>query len=130
MGPFVGRQTELDQLARGLDDAKDGRGHLFLVTGEAGIGKTALAREVMRAGGERGFASITARCWDGAGAPAYWPFIQIFRALLRDHAAPSRAALDRVPGRTAKVAELAPELLAGDGGALPEPSSSTNASQR
>ena len=44
-GAFVGRQSELDQLLAGLADAFAGRGRLFLVAGEPGIGKSRLAAE-------------------------------------------------------------------------------------
>ena len=38
MSTFVGREHELGRLLAGLDDALDGRGRLFLVGGEPGIG--------------------------------------------------------------------------------------------
>jgi len=84
MGVF-GREKELATLAAGLDDAAAGRGRFFLVIGEAGIGKTALVREMERAATDRRFRVLFARGWDGEGAPAYWPFIQIFRLLDRHH---------------------------------------------
>ncbi len=39
-GSFVGRARELPELERGLEAAISGRGKLFLVAGEPGIGKT------------------------------------------------------------------------------------------
>src|SRR3954452_10008962 len=83
---MVGREEEVAALGRGLDDAIQGKGRLFLVAGEAGIGKTAVARAAAELAESRGFLTLSARGWDGEGAPAYWPFIQVFRALLRDHA--------------------------------------------
>ena len=45
-GPgLVGRQDVLTQLRRAVEDAARGRGRLLLLTGEAGIGKTAVAAE-------------------------------------------------------------------------------------
>src|SRR5690349_6125378 len=41
----VGREGELEQLAAWIADLSEGRGHAALIEGEAGIGKTALARE-------------------------------------------------------------------------------------
>lgn len=79
-----GREREIAELSAGLDDAAKGKGRFFLVAGEAGIGKSAVVRAVERIAKERGFATLSARGWDGEGAPAYWPFVQIFRALDRD----------------------------------------------
>src|SRR6185503_2600352 len=32
---------------------------------------------------ERGASVIWGRCWEGEGAPAFWPWVQVLRALLR-----------------------------------------------
>lgn len=45
---FVGRSRELGELLAGLDDATGGRGRLFLLGGEPGIGKSRLADELSR----------------------------------------------------------------------------------
>ena len=45
---LVGREPEIQELEGLLADAKQGRGHLVFVTGEAGIGKTALTNELLR----------------------------------------------------------------------------------
>src|SRR4051812_28205282 len=73
--PFVGRARELEELRASLDDAAAGRGRLVLVTGEPGIGKTRLLQELAGAAAERGWEVLTGRCWEGGGAPAYWPWI-------------------------------------------------------
>jgi hypothetical protein len=39
-GTFVGRDREVAELVAGLEDAVGGRGRLFLIAGEPGIGKT------------------------------------------------------------------------------------------
>jgi hypothetical protein len=46
--PFIGREREMVQLCTGLQDACAGRGRLFLIAGEPGIGKTRLMDEVAR----------------------------------------------------------------------------------
>lgn len=43
-GPFVGRVAELAALGRQLDQAAAGHGHVVLVTGPAGMGKSTLIR--------------------------------------------------------------------------------------
>ena len=40
--PMVGRQDELDQIERLMDDAAGGRGSVLLLTREPGIGKSRL----------------------------------------------------------------------------------------
>lgn len=67
--PFVGRQAELRQLG-GLIDAclEFEEGHVVLLRGEAGIGKTRIAAELLRMAAERGFACHRALVLDfGAG---------------------------------------------------------------
>src|ERR671931_934247 len=80
---FVGRHDELVELRAGLEDAVTGRGRFFLVVGEAGIGKTRLVEELAREAAERGHLVLWGRCWEGEGAPSYWPWIQVIRAYLR-----------------------------------------------
>ena len=83
LGVFVGRQHELDELKAGLAEALIGRGGLFLLEGEPGIGKTRLADEfAARAQGE-GALVLWGRCWEGGGAPSYWPWVQVVRSCLR-----------------------------------------------
>jgi predicted ATPase len=81
---IVGRAEELRELDAGLDAATRGSGRLFAITGEPGIGKTRLADEATLRAKEKGFTVHWARCWEVGGAPAFWPWIQIFRSLGRD----------------------------------------------
>jgi hypothetical protein len=82
-GVFVGRERELSELEAGLDEAEGGRGSLFLVVGEPGIGKSRLAEEVAARTRERGFLVLWGRCWEAGGAPAYLPWVQALRAHVR-----------------------------------------------
>ena len=43
---MVGREDELNELQAYLDKAVDGEGNTIFISGEAGIGKTRLAREL------------------------------------------------------------------------------------
>jgi len=58
-----------------------GTGHLVLLSGEPGIGKTSLAQETVADAASHGMPSFWGRCWE-RGAPPYWPWIQVLRALL------------------------------------------------
>jgi len=91
---FVGRDTELAQLAGGLDDAIAGRGRLFLLVGEPGIGKSRLAEEMIRLARERRVEVLVGRCWEAGGAPAYWPWVQSLRVIGGDTLFASGRAAD------------------------------------
>src|SRR3954451_4404324 len=80
-GAFVGRERELRRLSAALDDALAGRGQLVLVAGEPGIGKTRLTDELATWATARGAAVLAGRCWEAGGAPAFWPWVHILRAV-------------------------------------------------
>jgi tetratricopeptide (TPR) repeat protein len=116
-GTFVGRRRDLDELGERLAAAAAGRGSLVLVAGEPGIGKTRLADELAGRAGALGAGVLWGTCWEGEGAPAFWPWIQA----LRDHAGrrdPARLRAELGDG-AADVARLLPGL-AGRLGELPE----------
>jgi len=79
-GVFVGREREAEELRRGLDDALSGRGQLLLLVGEPGIGKTRTASELCTYARLRGAQVLIGRCYEGEGAPAYWPWVQAIRS--------------------------------------------------
>jgi DNA-binding SARP family transcriptional activator len=105
---FVGRERELAELVGGLDDAFAGRGRLFLLVGEPGIGKSRLAEELTVRARARGARILVGRCWEAGGAPAYWPWVQSLRPYLRDTDADSLRS--QLREGAADVARLLPEL--------------------
>jgi DNA-binding SARP family transcriptional activator len=119
-GAFVGREAELEALLTGLEDAVAGRGRLFLLVGEPGIGKSRLADELIRRGRARGARVLVGRCWEAGGAPAYWPWVQSLRGYVRE-AAPQllRAQLGAGAAELAQILPELREILPG----LPEPAS-------
>jgi DNA-binding SARP family transcriptional activator len=80
-GIFVGRVRELEELSTALDDAAAGRGRLFLISGDSGVGKTRLADELASRAKDIGAAVLWARCSKRPGAPPYWPWAQVFESL-------------------------------------------------
>jgi len=84
---WLGRAREMAEIERGLDDLLQGRGGVFLISGEPGIGKTRLADEAGQAAAARGIPVHWGRAWEAGGAPSYWPFIQALRTIARDAAA-------------------------------------------
>ena len=122
---FVGRELELAALLAGLEQAGGGRGSLFLVGGEPGIGKSRLADEFARRAADAGARVLWGRCWEDAGAPAYWPWIQILRGWLRS-ITPAEAHL-RLGGGAADVAQILPEIRDLAAGLPPPPPESSAA---
>ena len=59
---MVGRDKELDQLKRLLYAAINGKGNIVLVSGEAGIGKTRLVKEVEAYAELQGVKILEGRC--------------------------------------------------------------------
>jgi DNA-binding SARP family transcriptional activator len=107
-GAFVGREHELRQLLRGLDEALAGESRLFLISGEPGIGKSRLIERLGDHARKRGAEVLVGRCWEAGGAPAYWPWVQALRAHVRDG---NPEALRSQLGRGAAVlAQILPEL--------------------
>jgi DNA-binding SARP family transcriptional activator len=82
-GRFVGRERELEHLLTGLESAVGGRGGLYLLAGEPGIGKSRLTDELVGRARERGAQILVGRCWEAGGAPAYWPWVQALRSCVR-----------------------------------------------
>ena len=96
--PFIGRVRELGELRAALAEAASGHGSLLLISGEAGIGKSRLTEEVAAHAEVLGWRVFTGRCWEGVGAPAYWPWIQVVRA--------AGGEFDRL----ASASEIAPDV--------------------
>ena len=106
--PLLGRARELADLDATLEETAAGRGGLVLLTGEPGIGKTRLATALGERAAGDGHRVAWARGWDGGGAPAFWPWVQVVRSLAADR---DDDALRTELGAGARwVAQLAPEL--------------------
>jgi DNA-binding CsgD family transcriptional regulator len=82
-GGFVGRERELAILRQGLLAARAGTGSMVLVAGEAGIGKTRLAQEVVFRAKADGCPTAWGSCLEEEGAPPYWAWIQVLRDVAR-----------------------------------------------
>jgi len=76
---FLGRASELGIVRGALESARAGQGGVVLVAGEPGIGKTRFAERVAHEALAVGTKVLWGRCWDGHGAPPFWPWIQVLR---------------------------------------------------
>src|SRR5690242_15882884 len=77
--PLVGRDRELALLHDRLGAARGGRGGLVLISGEAGIGKTALADRLAREATDANLSVFTGHCYDRTETPPYGPWSEIAR---------------------------------------------------
>ncbi|HEV2249961.1 MAG TPA: AAA family ATPase [Candidatus Limnocylindria bacterium] len=93
---FVGRDAELDRLARAATALRDGRGGTVLLGGAAGLGKSRLLREWTATSG---VLTLVGECGATDARPPYEPF----RAMLRH--------LTQAAGEEARLRRLAPDLL-------------------
>lgn len=78
---FVGRDREFAALVASLSVDRGRGARLWLVTGEAGIGKTRLVSEFQAAARAAGHQVAWGQCWSETGTPPYWPLTQVIRRL-------------------------------------------------
>jgi predicted ATPase len=67
--PFVDRQNEVAELCEALASAKSGKGKMYFVTGEIGVGKTRIIEEFCKIAKQEGCLVIFGRCIDSGAVP-------------------------------------------------------------
>src|ERR1700758_908159 len=106
---IAGRARELEVFRGAFSRMLSGRRQLVLISGEPGIGKTRCAEAVAELAEDQGALVLWGRCHEEAGAPPYWPWVQILRAYV------AASSLDEVRlnmGTAANdIAALLPELV-------------------
>lgn len=105
---FVGRAAQLAAIDQALARSEERAGGFVLVAGEPGIGKTRLVQEAVSAAATRGCVVAWGRCEEGDGAPPFWPWIQVIRALLEHPATEVVRTAVRTHG--VQLAQLVPEV--------------------
>ncbi len=107
--PLVGRAHELAQIKQIYADIRTD-GHLIVIAGEAGIGKTRLAEEFLNHARERDAIILTGRAFEGEANLAHGIFVEALRALTErtDWRAKIPAAF------IGEVARLVPEISTGE----------------
>ena len=109
---LVGREREQVFLREELAAALAGRGRLVLLGGEAGIGKTTLAKALVREADARGACVLTGHCYDLTNTPPYGPWLDLIAGYPTDPDRPSPPAafaggvLKRVTDQAALFAEV------------------------
>jgi DNA-binding SARP family transcriptional activator len=101
--PIVGRQAEMAAVAGLLDGLRERQGAVVGVEGDAGIGKTRLAHEILLLGRRRGYHVFLGGAYEQEGHLPYSPFVEALRMALRA----DMAGADLIP---AELAAAIPEL--------------------
>ena len=120
-GSLVGRDREWEAMTHAWRNAADGKGRVALIEGDAGVGKTRLADDLLRWVSAAGGTVLRGRAYDVRGGA---PFGAIIEALRSGIDAPGLAGTD--PQWLAEVARVVPELRSRFP-AIPNPSTPTSA---
>jgi class 3 adenylate cyclase/tetratricopeptide (TPR) repeat protein len=119
-GVLVGRERELGELREHLSLAMGSRGHLVLMSGEPGVGKTRLAEAIMDEARLTGAVTMRGGSYEYEATTPYLPFVEAIRQWIH-HQSPER--LRDAMGTTAvEIARFAPELIDKLGDLAPNPS--------
>ena len=86
--PLIARGPECDALSARVASASEGRGAVVFVLGEAGIGKSRLAREAADVAGARGLPVVGGRAVQTQTPVAYRPLTEALCAAVRAHGVP------------------------------------------
>jgi DNA-binding CsgD family transcriptional regulator/tetratricopeptide (TPR) repeat protein len=100
---FVGRHAELQTLQQALQRAVEAWPGIVLLAGEPGIGKTRTAQQMIAHAAQQGVLALWGRCPEEAGAPPYWPWVQLMRRWIALH---EDAEVARVFAAAAPLASL------------------------
>jgi DNA-binding SARP family transcriptional activator/predicted ATPase len=104
--PLFGRQFAWRQLLAVWQRTLSGLSQLFLITGEAGIGKTRLAEELLHWASRQGISTAMTRAYEAEGRLSYAPVINWLRNPLI-----SQALIRLDPAWLSEISRLLPELL-------------------
>jgi len=78
---LIGRNTEQDHLRRFIEQTKTGNNKIILISGEAGIGKSRIAKEVTEWSLSQGFRVLQGNCFQTDVDAPYAPFIDLLRTI-------------------------------------------------
>jgi DNA-binding SARP family transcriptional activator/predicted ATPase len=112
--PLIGRQAEWAKLREAWERALQGRIRLALITGDAGIGKSRLAEELLTWAQRQGVATAKTRSYAAEGRLSFAPVSEWLRS---DAVSPHLAHLEEV--WRVEVARILPELRPAEGTAPP-----------
>ncbi|MCM2427196.1 BTAD domain-containing putative transcriptional regulator [Streptomyces sp. RKAG337] len=94
---FVGRESELELLAGAADRARTAGPGVALVTGEAGLGKSALLERFGHRLRRAGWLVVFGRTTDAEGAPPAWAWVEALRSVAAEVPPPAGSAAVLAP---------------------------------
>jgi DNA-binding CsgD family transcriptional regulator/GTPase SAR1 family protein len=80
---LIGREAEVGQLDALLRDSLEGHGHTVLVSGEAGVGKTAMLHRFLQQARTEGARVLSGECTEIDARRPFGPFMDVARAANR-----------------------------------------------
>ena len=104
----IGRDSQLDALRLLADGVAAGSGQTVLVAGEAGIGKSRLARELADGLGPAGWMVLQGSCFERDRAQPYGPLAELLRHALGSP--PPPVVLEHLGLHAIDLARVLPEL--------------------
>src|SRR5438094_5705623 len=107
VGRLVGREGELARILSAVDTILAGAGRVVLLSGEPGVGKTRLAKEVLAQAGERGMRILVGRCFEQHTSVPFLPFSEALAVALAG--APQAVQAD-APQHWPELVHLLPEF--------------------
>src|SRR5688572_3680967 len=106
---LIGRDNDLQRLDRLMTQSQEGSGQIALISGEAGIGKSRLVREIkIRA--PQGTLILEGQCFQTDSALPYAPLLDLFRNFFATHT-PEEIART-LAASASQLVKLFPELTA------------------
>jgi eukaryotic-like serine/threonine-protein kinase len=106
-GRLIGRRGELDRLRQMWSGALGGQSVLALISGEPGVGKTRLARELIATARLSGATVLSGGCYEFEATTPYLPFIEAIRVWVREETPERLQAV--VDTGAPEVVRMAPE---------------------
>ena len=108
LGLFVGRDDESARVQQSLDAALAGSGQIFILDGEAGVGKTRLAYHILQQAGDADATVLSAAC---QALEQELPFAPLADALSRYlHALPENALRGLPAASLIQLSQIVPSL--------------------
>jgi len=114
---IIGRTPEFAALGLLVEQAKEGQGHIALIAGEAGIGKSRLVSELKALAVVQGFLVVQGACFPTDLTYPYAPLLDLLRSLVASNPKASLTAAVETLARD--IFPLLPELVPGQTTPLP-----------